>query len=358
MEGNKDDSVKCIRIAEGCIASGDHEKAIKFLNKAERLYPTQKAKDLLEEVKNMSENTDKGGGTEPTMNGPRKRRGSVGRDTTDGGTEVVHEKEYSEEQLVLVKRVQKCKDYYEVLSVEKEASEGDLKKAYRKLALQMHPDKNKAPGATEAFKAVGNAYAVLSDPAKRKKYDVYGPDEEKRSSRSGEYQYDYSHGFEGDISPEELFNMFFGGAGFGGRVHRHRRSQSRATEEGSGTLFLQLAPILLLVVISLLSSLFVSDPVFSLQRSDKYSAQRKSQNLKIPYYVKQDFVSNFAGDLRRIERQVEEEFVSNLRQNCWRERSYKENMLWRARNYADAALYERAQSMETPSCDQLQNLYK
>jgi len=54
----------------------------------------------------------------------------------------------------------------------------------------------------------------------------------------------------------------------------------------------------------------------------KYTAQRKTQNLHIPYFVKSDFTANFAGDLRRIERQVEEEFVSNLRQSCWRERSY------------------------------------
>jgi len=51
-----------------------------------------------------------------------------------------------------ISRIKKCKDYYEILGVEKDAKENDLKKAYRKLALQMHPDKNKAPGATEAFK--------------------------------------------------------------------------------------------------------------------------------------------------------------------------------------------------------------
>lgn len=51
-------------------------------------------------------------------------------------------------------RIKKCKDYYEILGVEKTATEIELKKAYRKLALQMHPDKNKAPGATEAFKGM------------------------------------------------------------------------------------------------------------------------------------------------------------------------------------------------------------
>ena len=78
-------------------------------------------------------------------------------------------------------RVRKCQDYYEILGVTKEASESDLKKSYRKLALQFHPDKNHAPGAGEAFKAIGNAIAVLSDTEKRQQYDLYGPMEERTS---------------------------------------------------------------------------------------------------------------------------------------------------------------------------------
>ena len=57
-------------------------------------------------------------------------------------------------------RIRKCQDYYEILGVTKDASESDLKKSYRKMALQFHPDKNNAPGAGEAFKAIGNAFAV------------------------------------------------------------------------------------------------------------------------------------------------------------------------------------------------------
>lgn len=77
-----------------------------------------------------------------------------------------------------------------------------MKKAYRKLALQFHPDKNKCPGASEAFKAIGNAFAVLSDPQKKKQYDLYGPEEEQQSTmrrhthRNAHY-YDYTRGFEG-----------------------------------------------------------------------------------------------------------------------------------------------------------------
>ena len=61
---------------------------------------------------------------------------------------------------ILANRVRKSKDYYELLGVTKDATDSDLKKSYRKMALQFHPDKNKAPGAGEAFKSIGNAYAV------------------------------------------------------------------------------------------------------------------------------------------------------------------------------------------------------
>lgn len=55
---------------------------------------------------------------------------------------------------ISISRIMRCKDYYEILGVSKDVTDSDLKKAYRKLALQFHPDKNKAPGAGEAFKGV------------------------------------------------------------------------------------------------------------------------------------------------------------------------------------------------------------
>ena len=67
------------------------------------------------------------------------------------------------------------RDYYEVLGVSRNASEDDIKKAYRKLALKFHPDRNKGDKeAEERFKEINEAYAVLSDTEKRQQYDTFG----------------------------------------------------------------------------------------------------------------------------------------------------------------------------------------
>lgn len=64
------------------------------------------------------------------------------------------------------------KTYYEILEVDKKASQKDIKSAYRRLAILYHPDKNKLPEAEEKFKGIAEAYSVLSDPDKRKQYDI------------------------------------------------------------------------------------------------------------------------------------------------------------------------------------------
>lgn len=107
----------------------------------------------------------------------------------------------------------RCKDYYEVLGVSKTATDSEIKKAYKKLALQLHPDKNKAPGAVEAFKTLGNAAGVLTDVEKRKNYDLYGINDSQNGGTRGHHGHtqhysDYG-GFQANMSPEDIFNMFF-----------------------------------------------------------------------------------------------------------------------------------------------------
>lgn len=105
------------------------------------------------------------------------------------------------------------KDYYQILGIPKGSSDEDIKKAYRKLALKYHPDKNKAPGAEERFKEVAEAYEVLSDKKKKDIYDKCGEEGLRRGSGIGagpgpgpQFEYTY-HG-----NPRATFAQFFGNA--------------------------------------------------------------------------------------------------------------------------------------------------
>ncbi len=115
------------------------------------------------------------------------------------------------------------KDYYDLLGVEKTASENDIKKAYRKLAMKYHPDKfsnaseKEKKEAEEKFKEVNEAYQVLSDPDKRAKYDRFGHAAFENGGAGAGGFGGFSGGFEGFGNAEDIFSSFFGGGGgFGG----------------------------------------------------------------------------------------------------------------------------------------------
>ncbi|EDW03746.1 dnaJ protein homolog 1 isoform X2 [Drosophila grimshawi] len=102
------------------------------------------------------------------------------------------------------------KDYYKTLGITKTATDDEVKKAYRKLALRYHPDKNKAANAEEKFKEVAEAYEVLSDKNKREVYDKYGEDGLKSGGarNGGGSKNTFTYQFHGD--PRATFTQFFG----------------------------------------------------------------------------------------------------------------------------------------------------
>ncbi len=114
------------------------------------------------------------------------------------------------------------RDYYEVLGVQKGANKDQIKDAYRKLALQYHPDRNKAPDAEEKFKEISEAYAVLSDDQKRAQYDQLGHAgfDQRYTSEDIFRGADFDSIFR-DMGFGDLFRTIFGG-GFGGYEERNR----------------------------------------------------------------------------------------------------------------------------------------
>lgn len=121
------------------------------------------------------------------------------------------------------------KDYYAILGVDRNATDEEIKKAYRKMAKKWHPDANpnNRKEAEEKFKEVGEAYSTLSDPQKRRMYDQFGTADPQSGfggaggpfgGQGGYYSYTTSDfGDFGDLG--DIFSSFFGG-GFGGRSSR------------------------------------------------------------------------------------------------------------------------------------------
>ncbi|XP_045624123.1 dnaJ homolog subfamily B member 9 isoform X3 [Procambarus clarkii] len=127
------------------------------------------------------------------------------------------------------------KDFYEVLEVKRDASEKEIKKAFRKLAIQYHPDKNKEKGAEAKFREIAEAYEVLSDEDKRREYDMVGHAHYTKQT-GGERPADHTFHFNFD----DLFADFDNFPGFGGsfardihadHMRRHQEAHQRAHQQ-------------------------------------------------------------------------------------------------------------------------------
>lgn len=127
------------------------------------------------------------------------------------------------------------KDYYDILGVNKNASDAEIKSAFRKKAKEYHPDVNKEAGAAEKFKEISEAYGILSDPSKRKQYDQFGSAAFDNNAGSGGFGGfgGFSGGFGGfdfeDLDLGSIFEQFMGGGSY-------RSSKNRGASKGADIL--------------------------------------------------------------------------------------------------------------------------
>lgn len=170
------------------------------------------------------------------------------------------------------------KDYYEILGVEKTASEEDIKKQYKSLALKLHPDKNRSHKSTEAFKKVTQAFSCLLNKEKRKIYDEHGNEEGFRT-RYKDYFKD-----EDEMDPEDIYEFFLYGRV--NRDRRRRRGQQAEPEYGRWFMVAQFMPVIVMVILSTYMNFKApSEPTFTLEPNRVHTFRRTTFNPEVEYYV-------------------------------------------------------------------------
>ena len=281
------------------------------------------------------------------------------------------------EQEALMAKVRRTSDYYEILGVAKSASDAEIKKGYRKLALKLHPDKCQATGAEEVFKSVSKAFACLSDADKRAAYDRYGTEDPASMAsgmhrRGGQGAPGHAGGFYGgdDIDPAEIFNAFFGGGFPGGpgvrfRTYHHgggaRRARAAHRDRGGDEpldLLKQLFHLLPLMLVFIMYALAPGqEEHYALNRSPTFSHTLTTHRLEVPFYVKSvdGFEESFPESTRqrqRVEHDIERSHISSLEHNCLFEQQQRQRMY----RFGTRAQREHAKEMELHSCVKLQSI--
>ncbi|KAJ4722165.1 Chaperone protein dnaJ 49 [Melia azedarach] len=353
MDGNKDEALRCLRIAEEAIASNNKQRALRFIKIAQRLNHNLSVDELLAACEKLgsgdSSRSNVCGNDEKRADEERNKPGLAKFDERLNG-----ERNYTEDHVGLIRQIKRNKDYYSILGVERNCSIEEIRKAYRKLSLKVHPDKNKAPGSEEAFKKVSKAFKCLSDDDSRRQYDHVGLVDEFENNqqhnvnvrqRRRRTEHDF---FEDDLDPDEIFRSFFGQQDMfrTTRIYRTRGMGNQPREEFQGVgfnpvLLLQMLPFLL---IFLLAYFPFREPDYSLHKNFHYQIPQTTEKHGVEFYVKSPaFDDNFPrGSSARAD--IEDNVIKDYR-----------NLLWR---YCNIELHKRHwnKNLPTPHCTKLENL--
>ncbi|TKC48708.1 hypothetical protein EI555_002896, partial [Monodon monoceros] len=183
---------------------------------------------------------------------------------------------------------------------------------------------------------IGNAYAVLSNPEKRKQYDLTG-NEEQACNQQNNGRFNFHRGCEADITPEDLFNIFFGG--------------------GFPSVYIHFQMDELAIAVNININIVDMKEKKKEEIGSGQTIKMQTENLGVVYYVNKDFKNEYKGMLlQKVEKSVEEDYVTNIRNNCWKERQQKTDMQYAAKVYHDERLRRKADALSMDNCKELERL--
>ncbi|XP_039502735.1 dnaJ homolog subfamily B member 14 isoform X1 [Drosophila santomea] len=272
--------------------------------------------------------------------------------------------------LDVVQKVLQCRNHYEVLRVSHYATYSEVKRAYHKLALRLHPDKNKSPGAEQAFRRISEAADCLTDCQKRIEYNI--------ATAVGDHCHDQDrseykdYGGESEIHEEDYADQ---GTAF-------RRPYQSANQRMPQRQSLYQTEQLVIGVVAALVFLFVTmhyitaAPAYSFTPTRTHSFRRLSQTRHVAYYMNPTDLSKYTEQqLAKLEAEIEEVYISDLTQRCRQERTLSEDyktlssyqhfklhllpgdtLFLRARQGNNQKLLQHVGHMPTPACQALLQL--
>ncbi|OIV95207.1 hypothetical protein TanjilG_21597 [Lupinus angustifolius] len=327
MDGNKDEALRCFRIAEEAIAIGNKDRALKFIKIAQRLNHNLPLDSLLNQCHRLDSQSSSVT-NRATATTSAAKAGAADNEGLNG------ERNYSDENVQLIREIKGRSDYYAILGVEKSSSVEEIRKAYRKISLKVHPDKNKAPGSEDAFKKVSKAFKCLSDDISRRQYDQTGLVDEFEYSQQCNTNVRHRRRrtttardfFEDEFDPDEIFRAFFGQSNVFDRtrVYRTRATTSnhnrQESQGGSGLKIMLLIQLLPFLIVLLLAYLPFLESDYSLHENYPYQILKTTEVYGVQYFVKsQGFDSNYpSGSPARakIEDNVIKDYSNMLHHYC------------------------------------------
>eukprot|EP00049_Salpingoeca_infusionum_P000092 m.37106 g.37106 ORF g.37106 m.37106 type:complete len:407 (-) comp10069_c0_seq1:928-2148(-) len=354
---NQEQSEACLAKARQYFRDGDLAKALKMARKAQSM-GNPDAKVMVGAVESKMQ----GGSSQPQTsassssaqartakpsgsssfkpNTTQARQRSANTTKTE---QKAPQRPFTPKQKQMVQKVLSASTLYERLSIEKTADATVIRRAYRKLALQLHPDKNGAPRAEEAFQAINRAHEVLSDDEKRKYYDMTGSEAPNAGGGGGGFR---GHGQQ--MHPEDIFAHFARQGGFTFRAggpgftfqqgndnffynQRAQRRRQRQQDQDEMPNFSIMSILALMFFVTLASSLFATESMdqFSLFKPQgSYNCELNHlQYPDLKYFVHHDvcqsYHSSSAADRKRrvtLEAEVRRHALHRLDTSCVQEK--------------------------------------
>ncbi|KAL5230475.1 hypothetical protein ABZP36_029251 [Zizania latifolia] len=273
----------------------------------------------------------------------------------------------TEENVRVVRDIRNNKDYYAILGVARSCSVEEVRKAYRKLSLKVHPDKNKAPGAEDAFKLVSKAFKCLSNNQSRKTYDQTGAIEDhefnyqysnftrQRAARQRKQARSSFYNSEDALDPDKIFRSFYGTHddlfhaqnAYSARGTARQQQQQRREHPMQGglginlTILMQLAGVLFFVLFAFIP---VRQPEYSLKKTNYFAISKVTEKHGVEYFVsRQDFEQRFprgSSSSDNLEHHVFRDYKGMLGRLC----------------YVELQRRQWAKDYPTPHCDKLRRL--